>query len=256
MRMPGTMARVLLVLGLCAATGAAAQTLVSTDFHERVVVALHVRTEALQAWLPEGWVPAEVAEGPDAGANLLLNLVDLQHAQDPQGRRLNANEVRYAVLVALARPVQGGEGASFVIRVYTSNRASLPGAYGNAVAGQVTREVARRGEGTDPGQGSERWQVSDPAGGRIDLALDWRRSALERVSVRAQMRSALQPGFSRTYEMERGVDRVRSRAAGIDTTQRFELRVRIGELAGLFDGSETVQGIAVMPWSLRRIVLP
>jgi hypothetical protein len=69
-------------------------------------------------------------------------------------------------------------------------------------------------------------------------------------------RSATDPTIIRLYKFDQGVDVVRSVPAGIDRVQTYVLRVTVPELRPLFDGSEKVVSIALVPWYLRQVSQP
>ena len=49
---------------------------------------------------------------------------------------------------------------------------------------------------------------------------------------------------------------VRSIPAGIDRVQAYSLRVTVPELRPLFDGSEQLVSVSLIPWYLREVSQP
>jgi hypothetical protein len=58
------------------------------------------------------------------------------------------------------------------------------------------------------------------------------------------------------YRYDQVMDVVKSIPEGIDRVQSYQLRVTMSELRDLFDGSEQLVGIAIIPWYARQTFLP
>lgn len=124
------------------------------------------------------------------------------------------------------------------------------------IAMPMPREQTLQGAGVEAGSGTEVWEVRDAAGGTIELRLQYQRALPSRTKLEAKPHSAVDPSFFRIYRIEQGVDMVKSVPAGIDRVPNYQLRVTVPELRKLFDGTEQVVSIAVIPWYIRQTSLP
>ncbi len=86
--------------------------------------------------------------------------------------------------------------------------------------------------------------------------MEYQRAVPSRAKQELKPRSAVIPTFYRIYRVEQLIDLVKSIPAGVDRVQNFQFRVTMPELRKLFDGSEQVVGILVIPWSVRQLSLP
>ena len=90
----------------------------------------------------------------------------------------------------------------------------------------------------------------------IGLQLQYRGAAPTRAKVEARPRSPVNPEFFRIYHIDQGVDVVKSVPNGIDRVQHYRLRVTVSELGKLFDGTEQLVSVAILPWYVRQGFLP
>jgi hypothetical protein len=58
------------------------------------------------------------------------------------------------------------------------------------------------------------------------------------------------------FFLDTATDIVKSISAGIDRVQNYQLRVAVPELKKLFDGTEQLVAIGVIPLYVRQIFLP
>ncbi len=245
---------ILLLVGLLSVQPARAETPFETNVDSRIEVGVRVPQAELQRWLPAPWEVSAAPEGPLKSANLVLSFVDRLHGQDAGGKP--TGPARRVVFAVPARNAATGELAPLVIRTFEGDpKAVPPGTYKNDVPATVRREQALKGAGVEPGSGSEAWEARDAAGGALELRLQYQRGALRRVKTETRPRSAVDPGFSRIYRIDQGVDIVKSVGLGIERTS-YQLRVSAPELRKLFDGTEEVVFISVVPWYLRQVSLP
>jgi hypothetical protein len=144
-----------------------------------------------------------------------------------------------------------------VARVYHSDPNAAPGPYKNSIpAATVRAEQTLKGAGLEPATGSEVWEVRDAAGGTIELRLQYQRGVPSRIKAENKPGSAVEPNFFRIYRVDQGVDVVRSVPGGIDRVQQYSLRVTMAELRKMFDGTEQLVSVSVVPWYLRQVSLP
>jgi hypothetical protein len=233
---------------------ARAETFVGSNADNRVTVALRVGQAASQAWLPAPWQVEPVPAGPFKGANLLVVFIDRLLNQDPEGKPAAGGTFRLAALYVPAKHPQTGESAPFIIRVFGPHEGSGP--YKNSVQTTVRREATLRGANSEPGVGSDLWEVRDGAGGILEFRMDYQRAVPVRTKGEARPHSNVDPTFFRMYRYDQVMDVVKSIPEGIDRVQSYQLRTTMSELRDLFDGSEQLVGIAIIPWYARQTFLP
>jgi hypothetical protein len=260
--MAGRYRAMLLVLGITAIVGLSvakptwAETLVESNVDTRTALALRVGEAGLTTWLPAPWQLDPTSSGPSKGANLSVIFIDRLLAQDAAGKPLGAGIDRIVAFVIPAKHPQTGESAPFVIRVFTTNPQAVPGPYKNYVHATIRREQTQQGANLEPGTGAEQWELRNAAGELLDLRLRYQRGVPVRTTVESRPHSAVDPSFFRIYRIDQGLDVVRSAPASIDRVQGYQLRVTLTEFRKLFDGSEQLVSIAVVPWHVRHVYLP
>jgi hypothetical protein len=251
---------VLIIIALLPFTGLSltatvrAETLVGSNADSRLTVALSVRPEAAQAWLPAPWQVEPLSKGPFKGSNLGIVCIDRLLNQDPEGEPAGGGTFRLAALYVPAKNSQTGESAPFIIRVYGPHAGAGP--YKNSVQATVRREATMRGTDFEPGTGSEAWLVQDQAGGILKFRMNYRRALPTRSRGEARPHSNIDPTFFRMYRYDQLMDVVKSIPDDIDRVQSHHLRVTIAELRELFNGTEQLVGVALVPWYGRQTYLP
>jgi len=233
-----------------------AETFVEASVEARLVLALHVGQAALQRWVPGPWQVEPLAAGPSKGANLLVIFIDRWLDQDADGKPIPGGAGYQVALAVPATQPQLGESALFVIRIFSGSPLAPPGPYKSTVLATVRREQALKGANADPGLGSEAWEVRDAGGGLMDLRVQYARALPTRAKPEFKLRSPVEPAFTRIYRVDQGTDVVRSLPSAIDRVQSYQLRVTMSELSPLFDGTEQLVSIAVLPWFVRQVYLP
>lgn len=234
-----------------------AETLVGHNNESRTVVALRVSAAAAQAWLPAPWQVNPIGPGPSKDANLVLVFINPWLVQGPDGKPTATPVQRRVALVIPGKHPQKEETSLFVARVYDANPNAAPGPYKNSVAVPTVRvEQTLQGAGLEPAAGSEVWDVRDANGGAIELRIQYQRGVPNRVKSETKPRSTVEPDFFRIYRVDQGVEVVKSVPANIDRVQQYALRVTMAELGKLFDGTEQIVSVALLPWYLRQVSLP
>lgn len=246
---------VLIVGGVLTAVTARAETPVGSNADTRVVVSLQVRPEALQPWISGPWQVNPAMAGPSKGANLSIVFVDQQLVLDADGKPVAAGINRIMALTIPGKHSGTGETAALVARLYSAEVSYVPSPYKNGVSATIRRERAVRESNTEPPSGREVWTVR-AAGGVAELQFDYQGGLPARSKSEAKVYSALEPTFFRIYRVEQGTDVIKSVPDGIDRVQNFRLSVAIPELSKLFDGSERVVSVTMIPWYLRQVSLP
>jgi hypothetical protein len=245
-----------LVFVLAWLPAAHAETLVQQNVDSRVVVTLRVAQAELQSWLPAPWQVNPVASGPAKDSNLTLVFIDRLLNLDGEGKPAAGGAERSLAVVAPAKNSKTDEIANYVIRIYTSNPQSTPGAYKNSTSATVQRDQVLKGTDIGAGVVSEAWTVQDASGGTVELRTQFQRGVPARSKPETKTRGGPDPEFYRIYRIDQGVDVVKSVPSGIDRTQNTQLRVTMAELRKLFDGSEQIVSMFSVPWYLRQVSLP
>jgi hypothetical protein len=242
------------VASLTVARPAWAESLSATIADTRTTLALRVKPTMAQRWLPKPWVVRPVAKGPFKGANLLVVLIDRLLHRDASGKPAAGGSYRMAVLLIPAVDPESKRTAPFIVRVYSPQGA--PGPYRNSLKAAVKREAIQRRDDDGPGAGTERWTVVPAMGGSLVFAMSYRRAVPKRMKGEIRPRSAVDPAYARIYRYEQVIDIVKSAPAGNDRAQGIKLSVTVPELRAMFDGTETLIGIARIPWYTRQTLRP
>lgn len=251
-----SLAAVVCMASVLAANSAHAESLYQSNVDARVAVALQVKPEAVQQWLSGPWQVNPVGAGPSKGANLTLVFLDQHLVQDPEGKPMRGGINRMVALVAPGKHSGTGETAPIILRLYTASPSYAPGPYKNGLLATILHERTVKALNLEPVSGRESWSVRDAAGGSLELLFDYQGAVPSRAKVEAKVYSNVEPTFFRIYRVDQGIDVVKSVPNGIDRVQNFQLRVGIPELGKLFDGSERVVSVAIIPWYVLQVFLP
>jgi hypothetical protein len=233
-----------------------AQTLVEQLVDTRVVVALRVNETKLKARVAGPWEISPATSGPSKDANLLITFIDRILVQDAEGKPKGPGIDRLVAFAAPGKNPQTGETGPLVIRVFTANPETLPGFYKNYLHAAIQRDQTAQGASLEAGGGSDTWVLRTSGGEEVALRLSYQRGVPARTQGESKPRAAAEQQVWRIYRFDQGMDVVRSVPAGIDRVQRYELRVGLAEFRDLFDGSEQLVSVAVLPWYLRQTLLP
>lgn len=233
---------------------ARAETFVGSNADNRITVALRVGQEAVQSWLTAPWQSEPVPDGPFKGANLFVVFIDRLLNQDSADKPAAGGTFRLAALSIPAKHLQTGESAPFIIRVYGPHEGAGP--YKNSVKVTVRREAALSGADLEPGTGSELWVIRDSEWDILKFRMDYQRAVPVRTKGEVRPHSNVDPNFFRMYRYDQLMDVVKSIPDSIDRVKYYGLWVTISELRGLFNGTEKLVGIAIVPWYGRQTFLP
>lgn len=249
----------LLIGATCAASvlasaPAQSETLMGTVADARTTIAMRVDAAAAQRWLPKPWLVHPMPKGPFKGANLIIVLIDRLLHQDAQGKPMQRGSYRTVALLIPAVDPASKRTAPFVVRVYSV--LGGPGPYRNSLQAAVQREAIQRRADADPGTGTERWSVTPASGGALVFAMAYLRAVPKRMKNEIRPRSSVDPAFVRIYRYEQVIDVVFSRPAAVDRVRGVRLSVTVPELRAMFDGKETLIGVAQIPWYSRQTLLP
>ena len=242
--------------GILVARPVQAQTFTGiTGERNRITLGFHVKPEAVQALLLAPWRLDPLASGPFKGANLLVAFIDRIREDNPEGKPRYSGTNPFVVFSAPAKHPQTGAKVTVLLGGFASNPANVPGFYQVYRAATVQVEHATKSHDLDAEEVADSWEVRDAAGaGGMELQLQCP------VKVRARTRekgepnviSAKDPARWRIYKFEAATDVVKSVPLGIDRVQEYAFHVSLPEYNLLFDGSEQLLGITLMPWYLRQ----
>ncbi|MBS0124375.1 hypothetical protein KB874_09515 [Aestuariicoccus sp. KMU-90] len=191
--------------------------------------------------------------GPLAGGNLLLVMIDRLVQLNPEGQPTSPPNSRYAVLAGLAAPDAGGPPSLFVYRIFASDMSANP--YSNSVAAEVARSSATTGPANGGRTRTESWAVSYD-GGTLALELSFVSGKAGWGPAEAFPHSAVNPDFSRIYRYDQLVDLAMSTAVGKPLDGTVSLSSSIPELTGIFNGAESLVAIMDVPVYTRQVFLP
>jgi hypothetical protein len=229
---------------------------VQQNVDNRVILAFRVGQPELQGWLPAPWQVNPVATGPSKDANLTVTFIDRLLNQDGEGKLIAAGTTRIVALSVPAKHAQTGESAPFVIRIFDASPQGVPGPYKTAVPATIRREATLKGVDLEPGTGSEVWELRDGAGGTIELRVEYQRNVPSRTKPETKPHSPVDPSFFRIYRFDAGTDVVKSIPDAINRIRSYQFRVTVPELRKLFDGTEQLVSISILPWYVRQVFLP
>lgn len=252
-----TLRLALSALAICTASSAWPQKHVQSTLEGRIVVALKVNGAELQRWVPAPWQPSPPASGPTKDANLVITFVDRLLDQDGEGKPVKTPTYRVVALAVPATNPETKESGPLLVRLFNSSPESIPGFYKTAVLATVDREITTKGSGAAPGTVREQWAMKDGKGGTLDLMVEYQRGTVTRSKLlEAKPRSGSDPKTWRIYRFEQATEVLRSVHGGPDRLQKLDLKVKVPELAKLFDGSEQVIAVISVPYYTRQTFLP
>jgi len=247
----------LVLLGGVAATDQAwGQTLNQSTVDSRLAFALRVKAEEVQRFVAAPWQVEPMATATSKDANLSLTFVDRLLDLDAEGKPVKTPTYRVVAFSVPIKNPQTGETAAASVRIFSSSSDGVPGFYKTAVPASVRREINARGDGIEPGMVTESWEMQNPAGGSIQVNVQYQRGTPSRTKGEAKPRSAADLNLWRIYRFDQAVDVVKSVPAGIDRVKSYQLKVNVPEFSKLFDGSEQVVSITAVPMYTRQTFLP
>lgn len=221
----------------------------------QTVLRFAVNAAALQSRLPAPWQVSTMTGGPAAGANLSVLFIDALLNQDAAGQAAPDATSRYVGFAMPARHAETGEEAGFNFRILTAHPQAIPGKYKTSRLGAIVREHYVKGADLEATV-TERFRFRDPAGGSVELQLQYRRRVPVRVATEGPVRSVADPTVLRIYRVDSLVDVVKSVPTGTDRVLSYQLRMTLPEFADLFDGTERLIAISIVPWYHRRVFGP
>lgn len=232
---------------------AQAETFVGSNIDSRVIVGISANSNAVQEFLPDGWMSVSFPSGPLKGSNLLVSFVDGVLMVDAEAKPLSPASRRALILLGLAKENEGDAVRIYVMRVYTTEAENDP--YDVNVAAEVTRTNSLAGPANGGRESADIWSIA-VAGGDLAMSLKYTTGKRSWSSSEALSYSAARPEFHRIYRYDSVTDLVMSTPIGKPMTGEFSLTSSVPELVGIFDGDEEVIAILDIPVRVREIYLP
>jgi len=233
-----------------------AETLVQSTVDTRLTVALRVGQAEIQKLVPPPWQVTPIPGGPLKEANLFVVFIDSFLVQNAQGKPDQGGVTRKVVFAVPAKHTQTGEMATVITGGFTGNIDEVPGPYKGFVQATIRREQTHKGVNMEIGVGEDFWEVRDTRGGVIELRVQYQQALPLRAKSEQKIYSAVEPSFFRIYRADTATDIVKSVPAGIDRLKNYQFRVAVPELKKLFDGTEQLVAVSVIPLYVRQIFLP
>ena len=163
---------------------------------------------------------------------------------------------RYVVLAVPAKHTQTGEMATVVTGGFAPDIRYIPGPYKANVLAAIRREPTYKGANIEAGVGEDFWEIKDNRGGVIELRIQYQGAVPSRAKSEQKLYSAVEPGFFRIYRLDTATDIVKSVPAGVDRMKNYQFRMAVPQLSKLFDGTEQLVAVSVIPLYVRQIFLP
>ena len=234
-----------------------AESLVQSTTDTRVVVAMHVGQAEIQKLVPAPWQVVSIPGGPLKGSNFFIVFTDTFFVQDAQGKPDKDGVTRKVGFAVPAKHTQTGEMATVVTGGFTANIQEVPGPYKDFVQATIRREQTYKGVNVEPAASEDFWEVRDARGVVVmELRIHYQQALPSRAKLEQKNYSGAQPSFFRIYRVDQAMDIVKSVPAGINRVQNYQLHMDVPELKKLFDGTEQLVAVAVIPLYVRQIFLP
>lgn len=243
-----------IVLGTMATSGLA-ETMVGTTVESRVLLGFKVNDGSASQMLPDGWAAVTLPQGPVAGSNLILALIDRHVILDAEGNLGNPPSGPTVAFLVYGRK-EGVEGVrSFVTRVYEEPPVVDP--YGNSAIADIDRVSGYSDLGSGDRTQSEVWTVRPEGGGELRLELDYQLGQLA-WSTGGESRpfSSENPDFYRIYRYDQLAGLAMNSAMGRALDGTVSFTASGSDFEAVFDGSEALVSIVAIPTYIREIWLP
>ena len=229
----------------------------------RTTLALRANPGALQRQLPSGWELAPY-EGDDLrgtylrGANLLVPFHEVYAVRTRHGQPAGLPQASYIAFVSQARNQATGALGHLHWFTYTEDPAAVPGKYGDGMLATITRSQIF----TKQRRGETQVRVSFSAvaeGGAVHLSLAYQQGGrviwVTADKPNLALYAANDPRVERWYQEDQVLDVVRSDPQGVDSVSELSLDVT-GELADVFDGTESVVALFIQCPYMRQVYVP
>jgi len=223
----------------------------------KTTVSYLVNPSALRKFLPAPWQVVPISYGPWMGSNVVFEFRDRILNLDGRNGVIPGGVERGIIVTVQCHNPETGETAYRVIREYTANSAFVPGAHNNSkLLSNIRMERTILAQGTNPGSASETWVATDTAGGTVTLKLSYEQGLPQRMTGELKMYGSSDPNYHLYYHRDQGVDVVKDVNTGIDRTTSFQQSIKFSDFTRVFDGTEKLVNVVVMPWYVRKTFAP
>ncbi len=233
-----------------------AESPVQSTVETRLMLLMRVTQEELQKFVPAPWQVIQMPQGPFKGANLMMIFSDWILIQDAQGKPDGKGIGRKIMFTVPVKHTQSGEISSLIIRALTADIDDVPGPYKNSLHAAIQREHILKGVDVQAGVGEDFWEVKDDRGGTIELRVRYKGAVPSRAKSETKLYSSVDPGLVHLYRIDAATDVVKSVPMAVDRLKNFQFRIAISEFSNLFDGTEQIVGVSVIPLFVRQVFLP
>jgi hypothetical protein len=234
-----------------------ARQAIMENAENKTTVSYLVNPDALQKFLPAPWKIVTISYGPWKGSNVAIEFRDRIMNLDGKKGGIPGGVERGIIVTVQCRNSETGETAYRVIREYTANSAFVPGAHHNSkLLTDMRIERTVSAQGTGPGTASETWVATDTGGGTATLKLSYQRGIPQRMNGELKMYGSSDPNYHLYYRRDQGVDVAKDVNLGIDRTTSFQQSIKLADFASVFDGTEKLVNVVVMPWYVRETFAP
>jgi hypothetical protein len=231
----------------------AQEKLLSANVDMRTLVAFKVSDAVISKLLPAGWEADVPTNGPTAGANLNITLVENMSVQNAEGQPREPNRV---LSIGIPAKKTGGDIKGRMTVGGLASPKAAPGTYGVFAPAAITVDRKFRVEPSGVTTIEEAWDFKSDNGDTVQIQLQFTRGQAERRKMEANTFSATKPEIARLYKFEHAADVVRSVATNVDRVKNWSFRATGPNLRSIFDGTEQVIAITSVPWYSRRVYVP
>ena len=227
------------------------EKLFGSNVDVRTAINLKVSEAAVQKLAPEGWEAVPFTAEPAKGANLNITLIDSIIAQDGEGK---ATTPFRGMVLAIAAKKKGADAPVPMVVWGIALPELVPGAYGVYVLGKSTIERRSRTDTDNKTIGDETWLFASDDGNSLTVELEYELETTARSKVEAKIYAKAKPELFHIYRVEQVSAVVRN--AELNRASKFSLKGAGPQLSWLFDGTEQLVSVVVVPFYSRQIFLP
>jgi len=227
-----------------------------TGERDRIVLGFQVKPEAAQGLVPAPWQLAPFPGGPLKGANFLVVFVNRIREDDVGGKPQYSGTNPFIAFIVPVRHPQTKQAVGVLVDGFASNPVGgAPGYYKVYRLATIRVEHSSKSHELDAEEVTDVWEVRDAKGpGGVELRLQCRVNVAARTRETGSVEniSGKDPALWRIYKFDQATDLVKSVPLGIDRVKEYSFRLTAPEYSKIFDGSEQLIGITLLPWYVRQ----
>lgn len=219
--------------------------------YERVMLIFRVNPAALRSRLAPGWEPSAAP-----GGNLAVGFCNVLGSSFANGSSSWNPSLTYIVFNGIIADRRSGETVNMRYATFASDPCGLP------MAGEPPRDPTVEEADISYGcrktcrNGAVRIDVDCSAkivpSGVIETALSYEPATAETREWQSRI-VARDPRTDLTLENGEVQDLVVHRSEGVDRSSALHWRMAIPTFDDLFDGTEALEAVVAVPWSVRRV---